>query len=302
MKLMSLSYDELETLTVIAATGNLTRAAAERGLTQPALSSMLRRIETRLGRSLFTRGKKGVTPTRAGDLLLRHARDFQTRWRELERRLDADQNDVVGRYRLGIHHTVAVYTVPRFAPSLLRTYPDLDLQLVHLSSRQVVDAVLDHQVDVGVAVNAPPHPDLVLTELYRDFIGFWVRDEADLADEHSILVVNPVMPQTATLLQQLQREPRFAGKRVMATTELKLVEAMVAGGGAIGLLPATIAVNSRLCAMRPYHAGPREDAQIFLIRRADRGTTTALRVIQNAILEALHKAPPVTPCAGWAED
>ncbi len=299
---MSLSYDELEALTLIATTGNLTRAAAERGLTQPALSSMLRRIETRLGRTLFTRGKKGVTPTRAGELLLRHARDFQARWRELERRLDADQNEVSGRYQLGIHHTVAVYTVPLFAPSLLRTYPDLDLQLVHLSSRQVVDEVLGHNVDLGVAVNAPPHPDLVLTKLYRDFIGFWVRDEADLTDENSILVVNPAMPQTANLLLQLQREPRFAGKRVMATTELKLIEAMVAGGGAIGLLPATIAGNSRLCSMRPYRQGPRDEAQISLIRRADRGSTTAQRVIQKAILEALHKAPPVTPHAGWPED
>lgn len=298
---MSLSYDELETLTVIAATGNLTRAAAERGLTQPALSSMLRRIETRLGRTLFTRGKKGVTPTRAGELLLRHAHEFQAHWRELERRLDADQNDVGGRYRLGIHHTVAVYTVPLFAPTLLRRYPNLDLQLVHLSSRQVVDEVLGHNVDLGVAVDAPPHPDLVLTQLYRDFIGFWVRDETDFTDEHSILVVNPAMPQTATLLKQLQREPRFAGKRVMATTELKLIEAMVAGGGAIGLLPATIAANSRLCPMRPYQLGPREEALIFLIRRADRGTTTAQRVIQKAILEALREAPPVTPRAGRAD-
>nr|WP_279382635.1 LysR family transcriptional regulator [Acanthopleuribacter pedis] len=283
----------METLTTIAAAGNLTRAAAERGLTQPALSSMLRRIETRLGQTLFLRGKKGVTPTRAGTLLLNRARDLQHQWRDLENALRQTQDAVVGNYRLAVHATVAVYTVPRFAPQLLRDHPQLHLELLHQPSREVVATVLAMAADLGIAVDPTPHPDLVLTELYRDFIGFWARDENEFTDPDSILVVNPKMPQTASLLRQLQTAPFFAAKRVMATSELKLIEAMVAGGGTVGLLPATIALNSALTEMRPYRNGPREEARISLIRRADHGKTAAARTIRTAILTALRETPPV---------
>src|SRR5690606_8715813 len=49
--------------------GSMTRAAAELGLSQPGVTAQIRRLERRLGVTLFHRGGRGVTPTAAGDEL-----------------------------------------------------------------------------------------------------------------------------------------------------------------------------------------------------------------------------------------
>ncbi len=58
----------------IAATGSISKAAARLGLTQPAVSTMLRRVEGHLGVQLFVRSPEGVTPTPVGAEVATRAR------------------------------------------------------------------------------------------------------------------------------------------------------------------------------------------------------------------------------------
>jgi molybdate transport repressor ModE-like protein len=60
----------------IARVGSMTAAARELGLTQPSLSSSMRRLEEDLGATLFLRHRSGVTLTEAGAELLRHSDDI----------------------------------------------------------------------------------------------------------------------------------------------------------------------------------------------------------------------------------
>ncbi|MFI9009960.1 LysR family transcriptional regulator [Actinosynnema sp. NPDC053489] len=63
--------DLLATFVEIYRSGSLTAAAQRRGLTQPAVSGQLARLERELGEPLFTRGSRGVTPTARADDLVR---------------------------------------------------------------------------------------------------------------------------------------------------------------------------------------------------------------------------------------
>ncbi|QKW49726.1 LysR family transcriptional regulator [Streptomyces buecherae] len=72
---MELELRHLRTLVTIADTGSLTRAAATLLLSQPAVSTQLKRIEAALGRPVFIREATGVRPTRFGDEVLAHARN-----------------------------------------------------------------------------------------------------------------------------------------------------------------------------------------------------------------------------------
>ncbi|MEV4427789.1 LysR family transcriptional regulator [Streptomyces sp. R-07] len=71
---MDLEVRHLRVLCTIAEAGSLTRAAASLGMTQPGLSTQLRRIEAMLGGVLFTRGQAGVVATPFGELVLDRAR------------------------------------------------------------------------------------------------------------------------------------------------------------------------------------------------------------------------------------
>jgi DNA-binding transcriptional LysR family regulator len=68
---MALSLDLLRTFLAVHREGSLTRAARRLSLSQPAVTAQLRTLEEAVGRPLFTRQPRGVTPTAAADLLAR---------------------------------------------------------------------------------------------------------------------------------------------------------------------------------------------------------------------------------------
>ncbi|NXY93848.1 LysR family transcriptional regulator [Streptomyces sp. BR123] len=70
---MELEVRHLRVLCAIAEAGSLTRAAAALSMTQPGLSTQLRRIENMLGGVLFDRQRAGATPTAFGELVLARA-------------------------------------------------------------------------------------------------------------------------------------------------------------------------------------------------------------------------------------
>ncbi|GGS45418.1 MULTISPECIES: LysR family transcriptional regulator [Actinokineospora] len=80
---MELEVRHLRTVAVIAETGSLTRAAVLLGLSQPALSVRLRRMEEEIGAPLFTRSPAGVELTAVGEYVLLRARSILAAMSEL---------------------------------------------------------------------------------------------------------------------------------------------------------------------------------------------------------------------------
>lgn len=70
----------LRTFVTVHRAGSFTRAAALLGLSQPAVTSQIRTLERQLGRPLFLRQARGVTPTSIGDELAHKAAPISTPW------------------------------------------------------------------------------------------------------------------------------------------------------------------------------------------------------------------------------
>ncbi|WP_375001047.1 LysR family transcriptional regulator [Aeromicrobium sp. CTD01-1L150] len=71
---MELELRHLRVVSTIAESGSVTKAAAELGVAQPALTAQLNRIERTLGGALFERDHRGVRPTALGELVIGRAR------------------------------------------------------------------------------------------------------------------------------------------------------------------------------------------------------------------------------------
>ncbi len=71
---MDLGPHHLRMIEAIASTGSISKAAARLDLTQPAVSTTLRRVESHLGVQLFVRSPEGVTPTPVGTEVAARAR------------------------------------------------------------------------------------------------------------------------------------------------------------------------------------------------------------------------------------
>jgi DNA-binding transcriptional LysR family regulator len=147
---MHFDLTDLRLLMAIADTGSLSRAAAGFPIALSAASNRLRLLEQRIGLPLFLRHADGMTPTPAGRIALDHARRVVGESQQLGEALKA----LTGQRRVNVRmaaNTVANSTfLPTALGPFLNDFPEVDLQIEEKPSRQVLQAVLAEEVDVGV--------------------------------------------------------------------------------------------------------------------------------------------------------
>ncbi|OHV08445.1 LysR family transcriptional regulator [Kushneria phosphatilytica] len=159
---------QLQAFISVAELGSFTRAADRVHLSQPALSSSIRKLETLLGLSLFARDTRGVSLTPAGRHFLEHARRILA---EMEQALD-DAHSMAhlqrGLIRIAALPSVASSCLPRLTQAFLTRHPHVDLDIRDGLARAVQEWVNDGEVDIALT-SRPEHEGLLnFTPLWQD--------------------------------------------------------------------------------------------------------------------------------------
>lgn len=149
----------------VARERSFTRAAAKLGMTQSALSHIVRGLEERLGVRLLTRTTRSVSPTEAGERLLQNV---APRLEEIEAEIAAvsDLGDKpTGTIRItAIDHVIDTVLWPRLAP-ILPQYPDLHVEMS--SEYRIVDIAAE-RYDIGVRHGDQVDKDMIAVRLTAD--------------------------------------------------------------------------------------------------------------------------------------
>lgn len=144
------NYNDLLAFVTVARAGSFTRAAAQLGVTQSALSQSVRGLETQLQIRLLTRTTRSVSPTAAGERLMQA---IGGRFDEIESELDAltelrDKPAGTVRITCG-EQPLSSILLPKLAP-LLRAYPDIRVEFdASLALRDIVADRFDAGVRLG---------------------------------------------------------------------------------------------------------------------------------------------------------
>lgn len=124
------TLDDLAAFLAVARERSFTRAAARLGVSQSALSHTMRELEARLGVRLLTRTTRSVSPTEAGERLIR---TVGPRFEEIDAELAAlsdFREKPSGTIRLtAVDYVVDTILWPKLAP-FLRRYPDIRIEIV----------------------------------------------------------------------------------------------------------------------------------------------------------------------------
>lgn len=139
----------MELLLAVARVGSLSGAARRLGITQPAASSRIRAMETRLGVALVDRSPRGSTLTREGALVT----DWARRVVEAAEAFDAGAQALRGRrdsrLRVAASMTIAEYLLPGWLIALRGQRPGTAVSLHAGNSATVAERVLAHEADLG---------------------------------------------------------------------------------------------------------------------------------------------------------
>jgi DNA-binding transcriptional LysR family regulator len=260
---------------------NLSRAAERLGISQPALTMALRRLEATVGTVLFHRSKKGVRLTKAGEMFQQEAKSLADHWDRLSRALRGSAEEMNGTYTLGCHASVALYSLPQTLPGLLADFPGLQLELRHDLSRKMTEQAIRGEVDLAIVVNPVRHPDLVIRPLCKDEVSFWTSKNETannrLGGANSVLICQPELHQT----QQLLRKAKMTFPRTVQSTSLEVIASLTQSGAGIGILPSRVA--SQWKQLKRITTLPHFDDEVALLYRAENRRATAFQELAKRL-------------------
>jgi DNA-binding transcriptional LysR family regulator len=168
---MQTQLRDVEYFAAIAAHGQVQLAAAALGLSQPALSKSLRRLEQAMNATLLKRTPKGVELTSVGSALLARVSRLRLSLDDVTREIADLSDGRAGHLRIGIAASSALHYVPMACTALLKEAPRLTLKLTTGDPNTLETGVLNGTLDVQVNINspqAPPHADLIEEPLYEE--------------------------------------------------------------------------------------------------------------------------------------
>ncbi len=159
---------QIQYILKVAECQNITRAAEQLYVSQPALSHFISKAEEELGAKIFNRGTTPLTLTQAGEHYVKTARMMMALQENLRREIDDLNNCRDGEVRLGLSDMRATSLLPFVLPEFRRLYPNVTIKTVESSSRTVEENVRNGAVDLGIIPLFDYGEDLCAKVLYDE--------------------------------------------------------------------------------------------------------------------------------------
>jgi DNA-binding transcriptional LysR family regulator len=237
---------ELRSLVALADQRHFGRAAEVLGISQPALSKRLQRLEEKVGGRLVSRGYRDVRLTEPGRLLLGHARALL---RNAALALEASRQAVqggAGLLRIGFGVASIAQTLPAILLRFRRAHPRVQVVMRDMSSPAQLQALRSEEIDLGfvrlpvtdeLLEGAPVHHERLVAALGP--AGTW-RDKAGLASlagEPFVVCSRAVSASYYDHVVALCRTAGFGPRIVAETNELFSLLQLVRAGIGVALVP-----------------------------------------------------------------
>lgn len=297
-----MNLQDLRYLVAVAEHRHFGRAAESCSVSQPTLSSQIRKLEDGLGVKLLERTNKRVELTPVGSQILDYARQALAAAREMETVASASRDPLVGPLRLGVIPTLAPYLMPLILKPLRQSYPGLTIELWEDQTRALIEGLRSHKLDAALLATAADAPEITEIELFREPLlaalpprhalarKQIVKEEA-LASELMVLSEGHCLAnQALSACGGKTTTPRSPLQSSMQAATLETLVNLVAAGYGATLIPA-LAVGSlkrREIAIRPL-AGE-STRTIRLVSRPGYSRPQALRALEKVVLKAVGPA------------
>ena len=147
----------------VARTGNISKAAKELYISQPAISKAIGKLEESLNTTLFFRSSRGVQLTEEGEILYEYVRsafDSLTRGEEELKRVHEFH---IGHLRIGVSNTLCKYILLPYLKGFVEQYPHVQISIESQSSSQTLAMLDQSRIDLGLVAEPKIKKGLTFT-------------------------------------------------------------------------------------------------------------------------------------------
>jgi len=248
--LAGLSLRDLEYVEAVAELSHFGRAAERCGVSQPALSEQIRKLEAHLGVPFFERTRRRVAVTAQGAVLLAQVERILTEARHFLALSGQGQAGLSGLLQLGAIETIGPYYLPGLLRLLRDEVPDVSLRLTEGRTAVLVERLRHGMLDVVLMVPTAEMPGLAAARLFFEpfvlatplahRLAALPRITLDALPIEDLLLLEEghcLRDQALSLCAEAPRATRHA-------TSLETLWHMIAAGEGYSLLP-SLAVAAR---------------------------------------------------------
>ncbi|QIA07668.1 hydrogen peroxide-inducible genes activator [Draconibacterium halophilum] len=177
---------QLEYLKELYVCGSFSVAADRLGVTQPALSLQIQKLEEELEFKLIDRSKRPFQFTEEGKLFYEKSLEILKQIEALKQISINISEEVSGNLRVGIIPTLAPYVVPLFIHQLEKTYPALQLEIYEFKTEEIIDKIKMGDIDCGIISTPISATNIAITPLFYERFFAYLSEEHRLFDQNSI--------------------------------------------------------------------------------------------------------------------
>lgn len=147
---MRISPESEKIIAAVGETGSVSKAAGRLGISQPAVSNRLRKIEATLGVKIFDRSHHPYARTPEGDLVWEYLKERRRLDDKLQAELTALDSMERGSVRVGGASAFNMVYLPKTISRFAEKYPNIRIQIVDASVPELVRQTLDGELDLFI--------------------------------------------------------------------------------------------------------------------------------------------------------
>jgi DNA-binding transcriptional LysR family regulator len=231
----------------------LRKAAEASAMTQPAATKLIQELEDMLGKPLFVRDRRGMTPTLYGQVVLHHANILMADLRNMRQELELRAQGITGLIRLGVVPSLSPQLLATVIAQTLQTSPGIRFSLREGSTSQLLRDLAANEIDLAFArlLDAEAMRNLTVLDVYAESFAVVCSPRHALVSKRRITwsdlaQAQWMMPAAGTPLRDLL-DDLFRRHRVptpaaaVEHSSFEKTQYLIAGTQLIGLLPASMA-------------------------------------------------------------
>ncbi|MBK5565124.1 LysR family transcriptional regulator [Ensifer sp. SSB1] len=253
---MPFDLNDLRLFLAVVDAGSITHGAQEVGLSLPAASERLRAMEAAGDVTLLTRGRRGVSPTEAGEALVHHARMIIRQTVQMRSELGAHARGVRATVRVLANTAAMTEYIPERLAAWMAANPQIDIELKERQSVEIARSVAAGFTEIGILSDAVEASGLTLHPFATDrLVVVAGRDHpiiertqvrfADLLDERFIGLAG------GALQDHIDSQAAKLGAKLKMRVKLRTFDdicRMAGAGVGVGIVPEKAARRCRRAA------------------------------------------------------
>lgn len=290
-------WNLMRTFVEIVRAGGIGAAARQLNRQQPSISAALKRLEEHVGTTLLHRSASGVEVTEAGKAILALSEDMLESVRLMPHQVAQATKRVAGIVRIQILSGLVSPELDEAIASFHRRHPAIRIEIRVSPWRQVLDAIEQGEVEIGVGYDSSVRGNLLYEPLLVErqqlycsrtnpYFGYRISELHELKDEGFVLTGDDEM-ETIT---QLRRRYRLGARVNGVAEDINEARRLIVHGVGIGFLPVLAAENEvksgRLWPL--LHADFEPSYDIFLLARAEPARDTATQLFWDEVIRRVR--------------